>query len=322
MKTGIGGKMSDKKSVLEEVMKDMEDGKEIKIPSTSIKDFVERKYGMSDKRYIVPEGMLKAVSSAYGELKYSQSFVLTEKIRLVLCEAAMRWLSENRTLPDEKVVRELLEDSLQYWFVGDTALKKEAALSIHTRLNDLWSEWQRRMFLAPEPETICILKKGGEVTVNINTRMIICPAHPDGHKLDVELKKCKDSGGFMIGDFTKLKDRHGSCPSCAQGQSLERGEGTHLEGTVEHPEDRWTKHEVAEAIRRNYHYTDTGDGEIFITKILADLDPPSKPEVPDEIKDLLSSSDHIIGIPLLSGLTEHGKVVILEAYRRGKESGK
>jgi predicted transcriptional regulator len=50
MKTGIGGKMSDKKSVLEEVMKDMEDGKEIKIPSTSIKDFVERKYGMSDKR--------------------------------------------------------------------------------------------------------------------------------------------------------------------------------------------------------------------------------------------------------------------------------
>ena len=84
MKTGIGGKMSDKKSVLEEVMKDMEDGKEIKIPSTSIKDFVERKYGMSDKRYIVPEGMLKAVSSAYGELKYSQSFVLTEKIRLVL----------------------------------------------------------------------------------------------------------------------------------------------------------------------------------------------------------------------------------------------
>jgi hypothetical protein len=46
MKTGIGGKMSDKKSVLEEVMKDMEDGKEIKIPSTSIKDFVERKYGI------------------------------------------------------------------------------------------------------------------------------------------------------------------------------------------------------------------------------------------------------------------------------------
>jgi hypothetical protein len=38
--------MSDKKSVLEEVMKDMEDGKEIKIPSTSIKDFVERKYGI------------------------------------------------------------------------------------------------------------------------------------------------------------------------------------------------------------------------------------------------------------------------------------
>jgi predicted transcriptional regulator len=41
--------MSDKKSVLEEVMKEMEDGKEIKIPSINLKDFVERKYGMSGK---------------------------------------------------------------------------------------------------------------------------------------------------------------------------------------------------------------------------------------------------------------------------------
>ena len=204
--------MSDKKSVLEEIMKDMEDGKEIKIPSINLKDFVERKYGMSDKRYIVPEGMLKA---AHDEAVRSAG-------QIGKClEAGLRWLSENPIVPTEQQLSDIAADA-------------------HVCMDEVIAEWQRRMFLAPEPETICILKKGGEATVNINTRMIICPAHPDGHKLDVELKKCKDSGGFMIGNFT----------------------------------------------------------------------------------DLLSSSDHIIGIPLLSGLTEHGKVVILEAYRRGKESGK
>jgi predicted RNase H-like HicB family nuclease len=39
--------------------------------------------------------------------------------------------------------------------------------------------------------------------------------------------------------------RHGHCPACAIGQSSERGEGTHLEGTIEHPSEavdseQWT----------------------------------------------------------------------------------
>ena len=49
------------------------------------------------------------------------------------------------------------------------------------------------------------------------------------------------------------------------------------------PKERWTKHEIAEAIRSNYHYTEPGDGELFITKILAALDPPKpKPKTPEE----------------------------------------
>jgi hypothetical protein len=40
------------------------------------------------------------------------------------------------------------------------------------------------------------------------------------------------------------------------------------------PKERWTKQEIEEAIRSNYHYTEPGDGELFITKILAALDPP------------------------------------------------
>ncbi len=46
-----------------------------------------------------------------------------------------------------------------------------------------------------------------------------------------------------------------------------------------------------------------------------------EPEIPEEIKDLLSPTDPITGVALLTGLTEHGKSVIIEAYRRGKEAG-
>ncbi len=31
------------------------------------------------------------------------------------------------------------------------------------------------------------------------------------------------------------EQRHGECPACTMGQSLERGEGTHREGTRQHP---------------------------------------------------------------------------------------
>jgi len=161
MKTGIGGKMSDKKSVLEEVMKDMEDGKEIKIPSTSIKDFVERKYGMSDKRYIVPEGMAQAAETESPEFNHGQ-----------------------------------------------------------------WFTWN------------------GE-------KVLVCG------KDDVIVRRGMGMVEFVREDeLTPLE-----CEDKPE---------------VPAPQERWTKHEVAESIRRNYHYTEAGDGEIFITKILADLDPPSK----------------------------------------------
>lgn len=47
----------------------------------------------------------------------------------------------------------------------------------------------------------------------------------------------------------------------------------------------------------------------------------TEPEIPEEIKDLLSLTDPITGVALLTGLTEHGKSVIIEAYRRGQKAG-
>lgn len=82
---------------------------------------------MNEKKYVIPEGMLKAASG--------QGFQ-TSKI----LEAALRWLAENPIAPTPEqhmdisgMVRSQVEhDDLTMWH--------------------FWAEWQRRMFLAPEPE--------------------------------------------------------------------------------------------------------------------------------------------------------------------------
>lgn len=245
---------------------------------------------MSDKRYIVPEGMAQAAVEATCSTRLG----MDEHNELIdkALEAALRW-------QDEKLIKLANEAS-------GTSIEQTAFRCAIQAV--------RQMFLVQEIESLT---------------------------------------------------RYGSCPACSQGQSLERGEGTHREGTVEHPADpevpapqeRWTKHDVMEAIRRNYHYTDPGDGEIFITKILADLDPLSKPEgikdgavvfregttipigvwykgdivattltgIPEpevsndiDIQDLLWSDKYIMSS---SPEITHDRQ-IREAYRRGKEAGK
>lgn len=100
----------------------------------------------------IPDGMLDAASHAMNQYHESGHFQSMDWWAKIALEAALRWLSNNRTMPDEKQVDDLLDDSLQYWHYGDHALRKETVLSIHTRLNALWDEFQRTMFLAPKPE--------------------------------------------------------------------------------------------------------------------------------------------------------------------------
>jgi hypothetical protein len=77
------------------------------------------------------------------------------------------------------------------------------------------------------------------------------------------------------------------------------------------PQERWTKHEIAEAIRSNYHYTEPGDGELFITKILAALDPP-KPKTPEERVEVFSmgvnnEGDERVWVVLVDKNRDHPK---------------
>jgi hypothetical protein len=102
---------------------------------------------MSEKRYVVPEGMLKAVMR---QLNPNPSVVASSEAVAVYMdslrgslEAALRWLAENPIVPTEA---QLLKMQRERGLVPNGALDWTQAET------DWLIEWQRRMFLAPEPE--------------------------------------------------------------------------------------------------------------------------------------------------------------------------
>ena len=87
---------------------------------------------MGEKRIVVPEGMYDAA------MKYQDSGIQCG----AALEAALRWLSENPIVPSVEqcdAIRDVLgpREDLMQWQVKEVAF-----------------EWQRRMFLAPEPEPL------------------------------------------------------------------------------------------------------------------------------------------------------------------------
>lgn len=91
---------------------------------------------MSEKRYVVPEGMLDEVFRFSSDYATAYKCDPSEKQQL---EAALRWLSETK----------------QYLSVDDLheIMVRYRSLPFNeTTVNDIVHEALRRMFLAPEPE--------------------------------------------------------------------------------------------------------------------------------------------------------------------------
>ena len=103
---------------------------------------------MTNKKYVVPEGMLQAATQAYnsktaelGYKYYVDRYVVEEIVR-----AAVRWLAENPIVPTNEQVEAIHVE--QYDSTEDflTVSKKNMAV-----------EWQRQMFLSPKsriPEAV------------------------------------------------------------------------------------------------------------------------------------------------------------------------
>lgn len=155
---------------------------------------------MTDKRYAVPEGMLQAGRAVYS------GYVTAEEGARVILEAALRW-------QDGELEKMIQGDP----YANDRFMRSETLNenACRTGFNQAIHE-VRRMFLAPEPEYkdgTVIWKEGTTIPLGVW------------------------SGGKMYTTNIPILETHAdnSCPACDHGQSLERGEGTHREGTRQHP---------------------------------------------------------------------------------------
>ena len=95
---------------------------------------------MSETKIQVPEGMLKAaaVPGVNGLLIDDTPIAIRVKDIERILEAALSWLSENPTSPTGRQIQEM-SDNL-------------TARSAYHSVEDFCREWQRCMFLMPEPE--------------------------------------------------------------------------------------------------------------------------------------------------------------------------
>lgn len=102
---------------------------------------------MSDKKYVVPEGGLKAafdaVSSSNGTFleRYALDHIKVKPMVEKALEAFIAWQSENPILPTRDQAFEILQ-----------RFKVESNGCHSFRIADALVEWQQIMYLTPEPE--------------------------------------------------------------------------------------------------------------------------------------------------------------------------
>jgi len=94
---------------------------------------------MSEKRIVVPEGMLRAAIDASG---ITNHVTITEAV-----EAALDWQSENPQVPTDEQCDELIN---MIGANGRSLVRYPSRISKEQARNML-VEWQRRMYLSPEP---------------------------------------------------------------------------------------------------------------------------------------------------------------------------
>lgn len=104
---------------------------------------------MGEKKIVVPEGMLKAIAHAYYDNERQGPSMLSLYECNRIGEAALRWISENPIVPTKEQV-EAIWNSLP---------DARGAYPYWDKTCRVFGEWQRRMFLDPEPEVSDAVKK-------------------------------------------------------------------------------------------------------------------------------------------------------------------
>lgn len=101
---------------------------------------------MSEKRIVVPEGMLKVAIDAAVKSSGASTIQASSRVKAEIeksfhsaLEAALRWQSENPVVPPEQFIHGHIRKGNGCWLSTTDCI---AAIK----------EWQRRMYLAPESE--------------------------------------------------------------------------------------------------------------------------------------------------------------------------
>ena len=108
-------------------------------PEESQSSIPEDGENVSERKYVVPDGMLEAAVDAAVKFSGANTIQASPRVKAeieesfrVAIEAAIRWLSENPIVPTDK----------QYYALCEAQPNNVLRVV----------EWTRRMFLAPEPE--------------------------------------------------------------------------------------------------------------------------------------------------------------------------
>ena len=100
---------------------------------------------MSETKIQVPVGM----SEAFHKAENHEGFKWDDAVLDAMLSAALRWLSENPIVPNEADVMEILQERVRSHHISG----EEYCAIPPATVRFVIREWQRRMFLAPEPET-------------------------------------------------------------------------------------------------------------------------------------------------------------------------
>ena len=107
---------------------------------------------MSDKKYIVPEGLKQAIDECGLDKTRGRMWRFTSKELEAIGQTVVRWLAENPTVPTEAQIQAMynhLDSNPQLRTASATNSSYSAAMV---------AEWQRRMFLVSEPEVPDVVK--------------------------------------------------------------------------------------------------------------------------------------------------------------------
>ena len=249
---------------------------------------------MSEIKYVVPQPIKDAVHNALASYPVAAN---TGHAAEIACESFAKALRENPIVPTKEQAVDLGVS-----VAGETVSERYALLV---------SEWQRRMFIVPEPESAT------------NSRPL-----PRNHDDGRGRYKCPECGHILEPGGSFQSDCR-SCVSIAYRIYLAKVYTAEHNGEPIPTPPRWTFLYRKSKPHGGSSIFDQGEDSLCAIKLKDEMPEPEmpepempEPEVPEAIKDLISeyATDSSNKDALVRAMARGHNADVIEAYRRGQQS--